>query len=147
MKRRLFLASILAGAAVPNAVALPDHDHEGHGKRKGEDHDDDDDDHNPRRRGQENVPYFRLEDRALLGRYYPARSLPPGLRKKYARTGTLPPGWQKRVQPFPVTVLHRLPPPPPNCERGYVDGYAIVYDRTTRVILDSVDLIGALTGR
>jgi hypothetical protein len=27
-----------------------------------------------------------------------------------------------------------------------VDGYAVVYNRTTRVILDSIDLIGAITG-
>jgi hypothetical protein len=147
MKRRVFLASILTAAAIPSAVAYFDHDHEGNGKHKGEDRDDDNGDDKHHRREQEHARYFRTEDRALLSRYYPVRSLPPGLRKKYARTGTLPPGWQKRLQPLPVTVIQQLPPLPPNCERGYVDGYAVVYDRRTRVILDTVDLIGALTGR
>jgi len=149
MKRRLFLINILAIAAVSSAFGFFDHDHEGHGKDKGRGHQDDDADgdedrsHHPE---PGHLRYFRLEDRALLSRYYPVQSLPPGLRKKYARTGTLPPGWQKRVQPLPVIVVHQLPPPPRNCERGYVDGYAVEYDRTTRVIVDAVDLISAIAG-
>ncbi len=143
MKRRLFLATILSATAVSQAVAFFDHDHEGHGKQKGGSHDrDDEDDAHHREQGHR---YFHPEDRVLLSRYYPVQTLPPGLRKKYARTGSLPPGWQKRVQPLPVAVVEQLPPPPPNCERGYVDGYAVVYDRRTRVILDTVDLIGAVT--
>ena len=31
--------------------------------------------------------------------YVVERRLPPGLQKKLARTGSLPPGWQKRVHP------------------------------------------------
>jgi hypothetical protein len=149
VKRRVFLGSILSAAAVAQGVAFFGPDHEGHGKgkQKGRGHDfHHEDDEGPRHRPGP-VGYFRPEDRVLLSRYYPAQSLPPGLRKKYSRTGTLPPGWQKRVQPLPVAVVEQLPPPPPHCERGYVDGYAVVYDRTTRVILDAVDLLGALTGR
>lgn len=146
MKRRLFLATILSTVAASQAVAFFDHDHDEHGKQKGGDRDHDDEDRSPRH-GQAHLRYFRPDDRVILSRYYPVQTLPPGLRKKYARTGTLPPGWQKRVRPLPVAVVEQLPPPPPNCERGYVDGYAVVYDRKTRVILDTVDLIGALTGR
>ncbi len=149
MKRRLFLAAIVPVAAFSNAAAFFDQDHEGNGKQKARHHDDNHDDHKdegPRGHGKGHVRYFRPEDRVILGQYYPVQSLPPGLRKKYARTGTVPPGWQKRVQPLPVAVVEQLPPPPPNCERGYVDGYAVVYDRRTRVILDTVDLIGAVTG-
>ena len=58
----------------------------------------------------------------------------------------LPPGWQKKLKPFPPELVRQLPPPPPNCERGYINGVAVVYDRTTRVIRDSIDLIGAVTG-
>ncbi|HSU31633.1 MAG TPA: hypothetical protein VLJ11_10380 [Bryobacteraceae bacterium] len=146
MNRRLFLVGALPFAAVPHALARFDRDHDDHGKHKGRDHDDrhDHDDHGGHNEG--NRRYFRPEDRALLGHYYPVRTLPPGLQKKYARTGTVPPGWQTRIRPLPVAVVERLPPPPPNCERGYVDGYAVVYNRTTRVIVDTVDLIGALTG-
>ena len=146
MKRRLFLASILPAAALSHAVPFFDPDHDGDGKHKGrDDHDDHDDGGSRHEEGH--VRYFRPEDRVMLGRYYPVQSLPPGLRKKYARTGTLPPGWQNRVQPLPQALVERLPPPPPNCDRGYVDGYAVVYNRMTRVILDAVDLIGAITGR
>jgi hypothetical protein len=146
MKRRLFLAGILSTTAISQGAAFFQNDHEGHGRHNGKAHSRDDGDE-PRREGYGHVPYFRPEDRALLSRYYPVRTLPPGLRKKHARTGTLPPGWQKRVQPLPLAVVAQLPPLPANCERGYVDGYAVVYDRTTRVILDTVDLIGALSGR
>src|SRR3982751_3858659 len=61
---------------------------------------------------------FRPEDRALVERYYSGpRNLPPGLAKKYQRTGKLPPGWEKKMRPFPVELVRVLPPPPPNCER------------------------------
>lgn len=92
--------------------------------------------------------YFRDTDHELLERYYSGpRDLPPGLRKKYYRTGSLPPGWEKRFQPMPIIVVQQLPPVPVYYERGYLDGYAVVYDRRTRVIVDVVDLVGALTGR
>ena len=146
MKRRKVLAGILPFAAVPHAAASFDKDDEVHGGRHGHGHGKGHQSHKPE--GDEHVRYFRSANAALLSQYYPVQSLPPGLRKKYARTGgTIQPGWQKRVQPLPVSVLEQLPPVSASCERGYVDGYAVVYDRTTRVILDSVDLIGALTGR
>ena len=79
-----------------------------------------------------------------MQRYYTGpKNLPPGLRKKYVRTGTLPPGWQDKIQAFPPELVRVLPPPPPNCDRGYIDGVAVVYDRKTRIIVDSIDLIAA----
>jgi hypothetical protein len=68
------------------------------------------------------------------------------LRKKYFRTATLPPGWQKKLRPFPPELVRVLPPPPPNCERGYIDGVAVVYDRRTRIIVDSLDILSAIAG-
>ena len=40
----------------------------------------------------------------VIREYYAPRhrTLPPGLQKKFYRTGQLPPGWQKRLEPFPV---------------------------------------------
>ena len=115
----------------------------GKGKGKGRGHEDKDDDHHESR----TTPYFRHEDYAVVQRYYSGpRDLPPGLRKKYQRTGTLPPGWEKKMRPFPVELVRVLPPPPPNCERGFIDGVAVVFDRKTRVILDTIDLISALAG-
>ena len=97
--------------------------------------------------GGQDSRYFRPDDYGAVQRYYTGpRDLPPGLRKKYYRTGELPPGWQKKIQPFPLELVRVLPPLPPNCERGYIDGVAVVYDRTTRIILDSIDLISAIAG-
>jgi len=91
--------------------------------------------------------YFRDRDRDYLVRYYDGpRNLPPGLRKKYYRNGSLPPGWQKRFRPMPPQVIVELPPVPYGYQRGYYDGYAVVIDPRTRIIYDAVDIVGALTG-
>lgn len=110
------------------------------GKGKGHHREDDEPDRQDR--------YFRREDYAVVQRYYTGpRNLPPGLRKKYRRTGELPPGWQKKLQPFPPELVRVLPPPPPNCDRGYIDGFAVVYDRRTRIIVDLLDIASAIAGR
>lgn len=144
MNRRLFLAILSPFALTSPVLAFfdPDHGRKDHDRQNGRDHkhDEEKDDAQPRQR------YFRSADYPALKRYYVgSSSLPPGLRKKYERTGTLPPGWQKRIHPLPVAVIQQLPPVPANCERGYVDGYAVVYNRTTRAILDAVDLARVLT--
>ncbi len=41
--------------------------------------------------------------------------LPPGLEKQLQERGTLPPGLQKKIQPVPVDLERRLPPPPEGC--------------------------------
>ena len=138
MHRRKLLTTLFAIFTLPSVVLLAkDHDKEhGEGKKKGDDDNRDRDSH-----------YFRREDYQAIHRYYNGpRNLPPGLRKKYYRTGTLPPGWQTKMHPFPPELVRSLPPPPPNCDRGYIDGVAVVYDRKTRVILDSIDLVSAITG-
>ena len=58
-------------------------------------------------------------------------SLPPGLQKKVARGGQLPPGWQRKMQPFPASVDRVLLPLPTGYERGIVDGHAVIYNGTT----------------
>lgn len=140
MNRRKLFTALFAFIPLPSVLlssGADDDKHKGKGKQKGED--DDTDDHDSR--------YFRREDYGPVEHYYTGpRDLPPGLRKKYYRTGKLPKGWQKKLQPFPPELVRQLPPVPPNCDRGYIDGVAVVYDRTTRVILDSIDLIGAVTG-
>jgi hypothetical protein len=140
MNRRGLLFALL-GICPLQAISLLAQDH-GHGNGNGHGNQD----HGPR--GGRDSSYFRPEDYGPVRRYYNGpRDLPPGLRKKYYRTGRLPPGWEKKMQPFPPELVRLLPPVPPNCERGYIDGVAIVYNRTTRVILDSLDLINAATGR
>jgi hypothetical protein len=64
------------------------------------------------------------------------RNLPPGLRKKVARGGQLPPGWQKKFEVFPVVVEGRLHPLPAGYRRGVIDGHAVIYDSRTHVVVD-----------
>lgn len=158
MKHRLFLVLLLIGF-VPGFLMVPatmahakDHgdDHgNGHGNKHDHeergDHGDEDGGHGRHHGGGR---YLRDSDYGMLQQYYAGpRDLPPGLRKKYYRTGALPPGWQKRFQPMPFVLVQQLPPVPVYYERGYIDGYAVVYDRRTRIIVDSIDLFGAITGR
>ena len=119
----------------------------GHDKDKGKSKKDEENEQGHDQGGDHDSRYFRREDYGAVQRYYTGpRDLPPGLRKKYYRTGKLPPGWQKKIRPFPPELVRVLPPPPPYCERGYIDGVAVVYDRRTRIIVDSIDLISAIAG-
>lgn len=137
---------VLLSATICTSYAVAQGNSHGHGKGNKHDRDDAPEQQEMKHQGQGH--YFRDSDYGLIRQYYSGpTNLPPGLRKKYARTGTLPPGWQKRFQPMPPVLIQQLPPIPAYCERGYLDGQAIVYDRRTRVILDSVDLISALSGR
>ncbi|MBM3773645.1 MAG: hypothetical protein FJW37_00605 [Acidobacteria bacterium] len=89
------------------------------------------------------VRFPDAEVRIIRGHYaaHPVH-LPPGLRKKLARGGGLPPGWQKRLQPFPDHLDARLGPLCGHCGRGIVDGCAVIYDKRTRIILDILQLAG-----
>jgi hypothetical protein len=81
---------------------------------------------------------FSTEDVRVIREYYAPRyrSLPPGLQKKYARTGQLPPGWQKKMQPLDPVVERRLVALPAGYSRGIVDGRAVIYDDRTHVMID-----------
>lgn len=145
MDRRRF--GMLMAAALGGCMLAPrvwaadhgDHDDDGHGPGHDEGHG---------RHGRDgDGRYYRHEDYERLARYYDGpRDLPPGLRRRLYRTGQLPPGWEGRLRPLPPPILAELPPAPPYCRRGYLDGYAVVIDPRTRVVLDAVDIVGALTG-
>ena len=88
--------------------------------------------------------YFQPREARLITEYYSPRyrNLPPGLEKKFYRTGHLPPGWEKRMQPFPVVVERQLAPVPIGYRRGFIDGYAVVYSPRTQVMVDVVATFG-----
>jgi len=81
---------------------------------------------------------FTSADVSILRTHYAPRyrNLPPGLRKKVARGGQLPPGWQKKFEPFPVDLDRRLPPLAPGYRRGVFDGHAVIYDTKSHVMID-----------
>jgi len=54
------------------------------------------------------------------------RNLPPGLQKKYARTGQLPPGWEKKMEPLPVVIERQMPRLPDGYRRGVIDGHVVI---------------------
>lgn len=143
MKRRTFLAIGFSFSTVSvRPLFARDHDSDRQHKHGGN-HDEDGHSGDKHDRGKDREEhYFRQEDAVYLRRYYSGpTNLPLGLRKKYYRRGTLPPGWAKRLRPLPPAVLRQLPPPAPNCERGYLDGYAVAYDRHTHIIVDVMDVL------
>jgi hypothetical protein len=82
--------------------------------------------------------HFSVENVRVIREYYAPRyrQLPPGLQKKYARTGQLPPGWQQRMEPLPVKIERELPHLPDGYRRGVIDGHAVVYNSRAGTIID-----------
>ena len=81
-------------------------------------------------RAERAIPtYWGPRDIRIVRDYYrpDIRALPPGLQRRYVRTGTLPPGWARRVRPFPRAIERTLAPLPRIYRRGILDGRAIVY--------------------
>lgn len=81
---------------------------------------------------------FGAADVRVIRRHYEPRyrNLPPGLQKKVARGGELPPGWKKKLEPFPVDVERELPVLPNGYRRGVIDGHAVIYNSRTNVVID-----------
>lgn len=133
-------AVLLVGAAVSDASPKRDHrrsDAWAHADDRREDYDD------HRRDASWNVPIaFSNGDRRIVREYYEPRyrRLPPGLQKKYNRTGHLPPGWQRKIQPLPSAVERRLMVLPREYRRGIIDDRAVIYAPRTGSIIDSAML-------
>jgi len=75
-------------------------------------------------------------DIETVRRYYAPRyrNLPPGLQKKYARSGQLPPGWQKKLEPFPPSLDRDCAPLPAGYRRGVIDAHAVIYNSRGTII-------------
>lgn len=82
--------------------------------------------------------HFSIAEQQVIRQHYAPRyrSLPPGLRKKVARGGQLPPGWQKKIEPFPFEIERHLAPMPSDCGRGVIDGHAVIYRTGSQRIID-----------
>ncbi len=83
-----------------------------------------------------------------------AKHLPPGLAKKVARGGRLPPGWQSKCVPgeilapevydqchaLPPEMVVKLPPPPEPTLTVTIGGKVVRLLKATREILDVFDV-------
>ena len=129
MKRLVFVLSLSLTAATAGAATQKP----GHGNPHKAEQRDYDDGH-----GKVAVRFSTGDERLIHEYYDPSRyrSLPPGLRKKVARGEELPPGWQKRMQPFPVDLERRLGPLPRGYRRGVYDGRGVIYDSRSHVVID-----------
>lgn len=137
---KLTLGVLLLGVlSASPAAAKHWHENDKHWNKHWDARDDDDD-----RRGDHHAAtcYFAPHDVRIIREYYEPRSrnLPPGLAKKFARTGHLPPGWEKRMEPLPVAVERELVVLPPGYRRGYIDRSIVVYVPSTQVVIDLVPL-------
>src|SRR5207244_12309268 len=116
------------------------HDDKDHWNKHGKHEDDDDRDFDHYAGGCRFQP---VEVRVIREYYAPRyRDLPPGLQKKLYRTGHLPPGWAKRMEPMPVAVERDLAPVPVGYRRGVIAGYAVIYEPRTEGLIDMAVLFG-----
>jgi Ni/Co efflux regulator RcnB len=133
----------------------PQQQHDGqhdNGQRGGPRQDDAGPDHGPDRgpsrgpnRGQEaRQGYdFRQQDRAYLQQHY-RRSI-GGVdrehRPQFEAGREIPRAYRGYFTPAPDSLRRRLPPPPAGYTIGYYQGYTVVYDPATFVILSVLDLL------
>ena len=93
------------------------------------------------------VSSFSSSDRWAIDNYLSANraNLPPGLAKRerlprglerqLRRNGRLPPGLQKRLQPFPTELERRLPPLPTGYSRVFLGNRALLLN-AAKIVLD-----------
>ena len=96
---------------------------------------------------------FRESDRKLIMNHYRNNlaglppglakrngDLPPGLEKRLNRNGHLPPGLEKNLDSFPVELERKLPPLKEGLRRGIIAGMAVILDKKTSTILDTLKI-------
>ena len=77
-----------------------------------------------------NIIWAPREIEVIRAHYAPQyRTAPAGLQKKVARGGSLPPGWQTKMQPFPSSIERGLLPLPTGYSRGVFEGHAVIYNK------------------
>ena len=138
--RSLFILSggTLAAMALASSFALAQGHGNGHGKGHGNGKHGDDDD-------ASSYAFSDRDNDALRDWYHDHRGslppglakkdrLPPGLEKQLVERGTLPPGLQKRIQPCPVDLERRLPPPPPDYAHVVIGGHVVLLNIQTHYV-------------
>jgi hypothetical protein len=93
--------------------------------------------------------YFKVHDVRVISEYYPPRYRPrlrSRLEKMYHRNGPLPPGRESRLELFPVEVERQLTRIPTEYRRGIIDGFTVVYNPQSGMIIDVTELFGGRYG-
>jgi len=120
MKTRIWIPVIAAALFSVNCSAVF-----AQGKGQGKGHDKDKDKHD------DSYAYSSVERESVNEWYRQHQNnlppglakrdhLPPGLEKQLKERGTLPPGLQKKIEPVPMDLQRRLPPPPEGCDCKHV---------------------------
>ncbi len=124
IKQTLIALAVTAGLTVPVAISVAA----------------------PQERREERREYhFRDQDGNKLREHYHANfrehdRIEPEHRVVFRVGERLPDHWRERVHPVPEVVLRELPPIPAGLAIGYLDGYAVVYDPATGVIVETLDV-------
>ncbi|MGH8443933.1 MAG: hypothetical protein ACREVL_01645 [Solimonas sp.] len=97
---------------------------------------------NGRAQGRGNYE-FRQQDRAYLQQHYRRSigSVDRGHRPQFEAGREIPRAYRGYFTPAPDSLRRRLPPPPDGYTIGYYQGYTVVYDPATFVILSVLDLL------
>ncbi len=134
MKLRTWVcATVVLVVAMSSFVTFADE----HGRGHGRGHDKDRHEYRYSDRDREEMRHWREGYRGDLPPGLAKRDrLPPGLERQLRIRGTLPPGLRGYVQPCPLELARRLPPPPPDCENVVIGGRVVLMNRRTFVVLD-----------
>ena len=85
--------------------------------------------------------HFRGDEKSKLrSSYHNINSVNRSRRTTIVREQVLPVQVRTEIEPVPVDVVSYLPPPPEGYVFGFVDGYCVVYDPNTFLVVDVIDL-------
>jgi hypothetical protein len=113
----------------------------GHGNGKGHDKDKHDNESSYETVGYEHDrdslnEWYRQHEHGLPPGLAKRDQLPPGLEKQLRERDTLPPGLQKKIEPVPVDLERRLPPPPEacDCKNVIIGGHLVLLNVKTNYV-------------
>lgn len=137
--RRLAAASLLAAATIAAPAAFADDRGPAHGQyRNDRDHhggwndDHRDDRHDDRRDGHGPAPVRVVHEQHSRVVYR---------QPVFYRGRAVPVAYRRAIAPLPAAYRYRVAPPPRGYAVGYYQGYSVVYDPATYLILSVVDLL------
>ncbi len=77
----------------------------------------------------------------LKSRYTNISHVDRSHRVTIVREQAMPVEIRTQIEPVPMDMVSYLGPPPSGYEYGFVDGYCVVYDPTTFIVIDVIDLM------